>query len=182
MRSAIIFFMLAALCGCEGSSTPRTDSEKDVAEAGMGRPNSVDMIGHYLCTVAEKASIESLHLEGSAPPNAVSQSNVGTKFRIHIFEHDDDQGNGQKLIELPYDGPGRDPTLWQTQNSVLHSPYAGVDGSFQSTDAETKGVFILAPTVHSGADGELSFHHSGFEWLGGEDNFLSIRWGRCKEI
>ena len=44
-----------------------------------------------------------------------------------------------------------------------------------------EGFFVLGPTVHSGVDGDLSFYHSGFEWAGGEDRFLSIRWGRCKK-
>lgn len=181
MRMLIALLISVALSGCDKSMKPTADSLTAISEAEKTLPNSFEMVGRYLCTVAEKASIESLHLEDSGPPTAVSQRNVATRFRIEISEREDGQSDKLSLVELTYDGPDRDPTEWQTRNSVLHSPYVGRGSGFRSTDAEAEGFFVLGPTVHSNADGDFAFYHSGFEWAGGEDTYLSIRWGRCKK-
>ena len=181
MRMLIALVTSMALYGCDESLELTTDSLTAISEAERTLPNSFEMVGRYLCTVAEKASIESLHLEDAGPPTAVSQRNVATRFRIEISKQEDGQSDKLSLVELNYDGPDRDPTEWQTRNSVLHSSYVGNGSGFQSTDAEFEGFFVLGPTVHSNADGDLAFYHSGFEWAGGEDTYLSIRWGRCKK-
>lgn len=137
-------------------------------------------IGEYLCTVAEKASIASIHLEGAGPPVASSENGLTTKFKIGIREHLGGGKSRLQLIELPYDGPDRDRYEWHTKNSVIHTPYIGDGANFESTDAGEEGFFVLGPTIHSSADGDLAFYHSGFEWAGGEDTALSVRWGRCK--
>ena len=178
----IALLISMAVSGCDNNMKATGGSLPAISEAEKTLPKSFEMVGRYLCTVAEKASIESSHLDEAGSPAAVSQRNVATRFKIEISERDDGQSDKLSLVELPYDGPDRDPTEWQTRNSVLHSSYVERGSGFQSTDVEAEGFFVLGPTVHSNADGDFAFYHSGFEWAGGEDTYLSIRWGRCKKI
>ena len=154
----------------------------DLLETEQASLLNTKTVGEYLCTVAEKASIESNHTEGAGPPAAVAYDTPATRFRIGISKV---QSGGQQrlqLDELPFDGAGRDTTDWHTPNSVLHAPYLGDGQSFHATEEDAEAFFVLGgPTVHSNADGNLSFYHSGFEWAGGEDTYLSVRWGRCKK-
>lgn len=179
MRAKAILDVCAFLLGCEPSSEIQT-AVRVHADEGEDVPNAnTQVIGQYLCTVAEKASIESSHMEGAGPPKAVLDNQLPTRFRVSISA-DVGKGSALQLVELPYDGPDRDPYEWHTQNSVIHSVYVGDGTSFNASDAEAKGFFELRPTIHSNSDGTLAFYHSGFAWAGGEDAVLSVRWGRCK--
>ena len=150
-------------------------------DEGDGAPSvNTQAIGEYLCTVAEKSSIASSHMEGAGPPEAVIDNQLPTKFRVGITKEDVDDGSTLRLLELPYDGLNRDSYEWHTPNSIIHTAHVGDGTRFSSSDAEAEGFFVLAPTMHSNADGDLAFYHSGFEWAGGEDTLLSVRWGRCK--
>lgn len=179
MRASLDFCLLVLMSGC-GEVPSQNEGVSTLAEADNSLPDQVQMVGKYLCTVSEKASIARLHLEDAPPPAAMSESRISTKFRIGINEQKIGGGTRLQLVELPYDGPDRDPYEWHTQNSVIHNPYVGNGTSFQSSDAAAEGFFVLSPTIHSNADGDLEFYHSGFEWAGGEDTVLSVRWGRCK--
>jgi hypothetical protein len=181
MRSVLAFGICATIAGCDAPSEPRLASEKGAFDGAGARIADVRMVGEYLCTVAEKASIESLHLEGAGPPTAVVDDRLPTRFRLGISEGKGANAQELRLVELPYEGADRDPTEWHTANTVLHSAYVGDGRSFISTERDAEDFFVLGPTVHSSVDGDLAFYHSGFEWAGGEDAFLSIRWGRCKK-
>ena len=180
MRTITLFCFLITLSGCEISSATNTGNEAEASEAQTASPINPETVGEYLCTVAEKASIESIHLEGSGPPSAVAERNLTTRFRIDISKVQIGGQQRLRLDELPFDGANRDSIEWHTANSVLHSSYLGDGESFHTAQKDTEGFFVLGPTVHSSADGDLSFYHSGFEWAGGEDTRLSVRWGRCK--
>lgn len=130
----------------------------------------------YICTVAEKASIASIHLEGAGPPKAMVDDRLPTRFKIRITG----EGEQFRLEEIPYGGTDRDPMEWHTGNSILHSSYMGDGNNFSATGGDKEAFFVIGPTIHTSKDGVISFYHSGFEWAGGEDTNLSIRWGRCK--
>jgi hypothetical protein len=167
------------MSGC-GEFPAQSKIDSAPAETDILHPDQLHMVGEYLCTVSEKASIARQHLEDAAPPAAVSQNGISTKFRIGISEQENEGETGLQLVELPYGGPDRDPYEWHTQDSVIHNPYVGDGRRFLSSDKEAEGFFVLGPTMQSNADGDLEFYQSGFEWAGGEDTLLSVRWGRCK--
>lgn len=179
MRIIAIFFICMVTLGC--SSPPATATAEKSRALASGEAATVDagMIGEYLCTVAEKASIERLHLEGSGPPAASIDTRASTRFKVRISQIDE---RTMRLTELPYDGADRDRIEWHTQNSVIHQTYSGDGKSFSSTEKDAEAFFVIGSTVHSNPDGNLEFYHSGFEWAGGEDTSLSIRWGRCKNL
>jgi len=135
-------------------------------------------VGDYLCTVSEKASISSTHLENAGPPTAVIDKHLPTRFRMRISPVKHPKGKFQ-LTEINYKGTDFDQMSWHTIKSIFHGPYFG-DGSRFVANDETDGVFSISQTRHANKDGDLSFYHSGFEWAGGDDTRLSIRWGRCK--
>lgn len=184
MRIATAFVFCAALGGCDSPtavSVALADSSlKSAATVSVDN----EFIGEYLCTVAERAAIERLHLEDAGPPEATSEPRFGTppptRFKIGISAGQD---RTLRLIELPYDGSDRDQTDWGTQNSVIHGTYSGTNGSFRSALDDPEAYFVLgATTVRPHADGNREFYHSGFAWAGGEDKVLSVRWGHCKSI
>ena len=178
MRIVVTFAYCALLAGCDAAPAGPAAMVKLSAATETVEAAGPDLVGDYLCTVAEKASIEGNHTEYSPPPKAVIEDRLPTRFRIRIAN---EERQGLRVIELPYQGADRDGTEWHTENSVIHSPYSWNGTSFSSTEKGSEAFFVLGPTVHSSDDGNLAFHHSGFEWAGGEDNFLSIRWGRCRK-
>ena len=135
--------------------------------------------GTYLCTVVEKAGLASQHREGAGPPKAINYDSPMTRFKIRISPI-----NGQKMrfrmVEIQYDGADRDDAEWQTENSVLHSEYRGDGNSFVAS--KDKAFLSLGKTLHKNSDGDFEFYHAGFEYPGGEDTKLSMRWGRCKKV
>lgn len=134
--------------------------------------------GEYLCTVAQKTAIAQTHLEGGPPPTAMIDNTSPTRFPIAVSVTEE---GDYRLVELPYDGPDRDQSEWHTEMSVLHGEYRGDGERFRSTGEWEQGFFVIHRTLHSNADGDLGFHHAGFEWAGGEDHSLSSRWGRCRK-
>jgi hypothetical protein len=84
------------------------------------------------------------------------------------------EGQGFTAIETPYSGADRDPCEWHTANSVLHSAYVSEDG--QDFVATEDRAFLRITVLR---DGALRFYHSGFDYPGGEDTNLSVRWGTC---
>ena len=133
--------------------------------------------GDYLCTVAEKASITSIHLEDADPPFAGVDDQLPTRFRMRITQEDEGDYS-YRMIEIPYDGDDRDPRTWHTENSILHSAYLGNGIEFSAIEGQS--FLSIHPTVHDNSDGDISFYHAGFEYPGGEDTELSVRWGRCR--
>ena len=86
-----------------------------------------------------------------------------------------------RLLEIQYDGPDRDDSVWHTENSVLHGEYRGDGNLFVAFKDQAFFSFGKA-TAHKNSDGDFEFYHSGFEYPGGEDTKLSVRWGRCKKV
>jgi len=124
----------------------------------------------YVCTVEQKAGIGAVHLEGAGAPEAFIATETPTRFAMQIT------GEGQHFvaIETPYSGADRDRYEWHTSNTVLHSAYESDDG--QDFVAVEDRAFLRITTM---TDGSLRFYHSGFEYPGGEDTNLSVRWGVC---
>lgn len=138
-----------------------------------------DLVGDWLCTVAEKAGIASTHLEDAPAPKAYVNHEQPTRFKIRVALSA--KNNRQlRIDELPYSGPDRDPREYDTEFSVLHDSYYGEDGYFASK--ERWGHFNLRKTARNDGDGDYGFYHSGFEYPGREDTELAVRWGRCKRL
>ena len=183
MRIIAAFALCAVLLGCDIGSSSAVAVKTGPSEPAAASNSGEEMIGEYLCTVVERASIERLHTEDAGPPEASVEPMFGsqppTRFKIGIS-----RGAGQvlQLIELPYSGADRDLTEWHTPNSVIHNSYKGIGGSFSPTENGPGGVFVLgeAAAPHVSRDRQLC--PSGFGWAGGEDTVLAIRWGRCKKI
>lgn len=125
--------------------------------------------GTYSCTVEKRTGVSMTHLEGSSPPDVFVDTLGKVKFRLKV-----ERGPGYVVTELPYDGPDASRMTWQTENAILHSPYLG-DG-WQFTAQEDQAFLRMHESVESNA---VWFWHSGFEYAGGEDAHLSLRWGRC---
>lgn len=85
-----------------------------------------------------------------------------------------------RLTEIAYDGSDRDQAEWEDENSVLHGAYLGDGGVFNADDGPA--FLTLAHTRFPNSDGDLEFYHAGFEYAGGEDEHLSVRWGRCRRV
>lgn len=134
--------------------------------------------GVYLCTVVEKAGIAGRHSELAGPPFAQLNKGAPTRFKIQISRMPK-SAKRYRLTEIPYVGSDRDQAEWEDENSVLHGLYLG-DGS--AFNAENGPAFLtLAQTHFPNSDGDLEFYHAGFEYAGGEDQHLSVRWGRCRK-
>ena len=170
-----------ASCIYSGNQASENECEECETAVAEIKITSENIVGDYLCTVAEKASIESLHLEGAGPPKAFIDDTLPTRFKIRISLNKSTE-HEFRLIELPYYHADRDPTEWHTSNSILHSTYIGNEGSFLSTEKNAEAFFVFEKTVHISDDGAYQFYHAGFEWRGSEDTNLSARWGRCKQI
>ena len=135
--------------------------------------------GTYLCTVAEKAGIGSIHLVGSGPPAAFVREGPPTRFKMRI-EPNRNRAKPYRLIEIPYEGSDRDQTTWEDENSVLHSAYLGNSTEFYAVDGPA--FLTLFGTPPGNSDGDVGFYHAGFEHPRGEDTKLSVRWGRCRKV
>lgn len=127
-------------------------------------------VGAYLCSVHQMTAIGSTHLEGAGPPVVFSDSEL-YHFRILVTADPDGR---LRVVETPYDGPSRSMYQWEDANSTLHSPYVGDGREFRAEDAP--GFLTFGP--HRWGD-DLQFYHSGFQYGGGEDESLAVRWGRC---
>jgi hypothetical protein len=128
--------------------------------------------GSYLCTVDQRAGIGRTHLESHPGPEAFVDATPRYRFRISVSE----RGGRQRVDEAPYDGPERSNSEWHTPNSTLHAPYFGVDGDLHAT--EDQGFLRLG--VQNPATGRLWFYHAAFEYPGGEDTVISVRYGTCE--
>lgn len=150
-----------------------------VASASAGQAQHAN-VGTFLCQTEQRAAISSDHREGSSAPTARLDDDAPTTFKMQIIR----KGKGSKnyqLVELPYDGPGRDRADWGDDYSVLHSTYVGDGRLFRANDSPAFFVFGREPLYRSG-EPDLEFYHSGFESPGGEDTQLAVRWGRCKKV
>jgi hypothetical protein len=125
--------------------------------------------GTYICTVEQRASISATHLEGAGPPEA-SISDVRYRFRMQVTEN----SGSFRVAEVLYDGPDQSRFQWEDDNSTLHSVYVGDGRAFHSEDGPG---FLNFNRDRWGP--ALQFYHSGYEYAGGEDQHLSVRWGRC---
>lgn len=130
--------------------------------------------GTYLCTVAQKAGIGRIHTESSGEPEAFI-AEAGNRFRIQVAA----ERGGHTVREIPYDGPDRDQAEWHTANSVLHSDYYGEDGEDSTISALQDQGFLRFGFIDR-RTGSLWFYHAGFEYPGGEDTNLSVRYGTCE--
>lgn len=126
--------------------------------------------GSYICTVEQLASISSTHLEGAGPPEAHASAQH-YRFRIRVSAI----SGALRVVEAPYDGPDASQFQWEDDNSTLHSAYEGDGRSFRAVD----GPGFL--NFNRDRWGEaLQFYHAGYEYAGGEDEHLSVRWGRYR--
>jgi hypothetical protein len=126
-------------------------------------------VGTYLCTVEKRTGVSMTHLEGSPPPEVFVDALGKVKFRLKV-----ERGPGYVVTELPYDGPDASRMTWHTENAILHSPYLGDGWQFAAQDDQ---AFLR---MHKSLEpNAVWFWHSGFEYAGGEDTHLTVRWGRC---
>jgi hypothetical protein len=141
-----------------------------LALTGITSPALSADVRDYVCTVEQKAGIGAVHLEGAGAPEAFIATETPTRFAMRIT------GEGQHFtaIETPYSGADRDRYEWHTSNTVLHSAYESDDG--QDFVAVEDRAFLRVTAM---TDGSLRFYHAGFEYPGGEDTNLSVRWGLC---
>ncbi len=126
-------------------------------------------VGSYLCSVEQLAGVGSVHLEGAGPPDAFTSVEV-YRFRIVVTQ----QRDQFRIEEAPYDGPDRSMAQWEDDNSTLHGAYVGDGRAFK--EVEGSG-FLNFGRDRWGRD--LQFYHAGFQYAGGEDESLAVRWGRC---
>jgi hypothetical protein len=129
--------------------------------------------GDYICTVEQKAGIGALHLEGSGPPRAFVANKPRTRFAIRISPPTAKERR-YRMVERPYSGRDRDRHVWHTPNAVLHSAYLSADGE-AFVAVEDQAFLQLSPV----SSGSFHFYHAGFEYPGGVDANLSVRWGTC---
>ena len=127
--------------------------------------------GTYLCTSEQRAGVGATHLENAPPPSAFAE-HARFQFRIAVTRN----GADYRLVEAPYDGPGHSDYQWEDDNSTLHAAYLGDGSHFEAADGHG---FIDFALVRAGWGGELQFFHAGYEYAGGEDETLSVHWGRC---
>lgn len=139
-----------------------------VALVALGQAGAVS-VGSYVCSVEQKASIASTHLEGAGPPLA-STDTQAYRFRIVVAA---DAGR-LRIVEAPYTGADASPYQWEDENSTLHAAYLGDGRAF----AEEEGPGFLNFGRNRWGPG-LQFYHAGYEYGGGEDQSLSVRWGSC---
>jgi hypothetical protein len=79
-----------------------------------------------------------------------------------------------RIVEAPYDGPQRSMAQWEDDNSTLHAAYVGDGRAFKAEE----GTGFLNFGRDRWGEG-LQFFHSGFQYAGGEDESVAVRWGRC---
>ena len=135
--------------------------------------------GVYLCTVAEKAGIGSIHSDDAGGHSAFVDDRQPTRFKMRITP----KPKGAKryrLIEIAYDGSDRDTMETEDANSVLHSVYLGDGNVFNATDGPA--FLTFGETGFPNSDGNFVFYHAGFEHPGGVDTNLAVRWGRCRRV
>lgn len=129
--------------------------------------------GEYACSVHEKAGITSIHLEGADPPTAYLEHDIQSTFGMSIEK----TAGGEfsyKVTETPDRGENPDRMDYHTQFSLLHSDYYGDGWDF--TAAEDQAFLRL----YRHSNGRFFFYHAGFEYPGGEDVRLSVRYGECR--
>jgi hypothetical protein len=126
--------------------------------------------GGYLCTAQQTASIGSTHLDGARAPHS-SDSSDAYRFRILVSA----EGDRLRVVEAPYDGPDRSRYEWEDANSTLHTAYVGDGREFTAVGAP--GFLTVGP--NRWGEG-IQFYHAGFQYAGGEDESLGIRWGTCE--
>ncbi len=134
-----------------------------------------DISGAYNCTIHQQTGISSIHLEGAAPPKAYEQPDVNTTFGMRIDTSPDGK-NPFVVSETEDRGENPDRTQYHTNYSLLHSAYYG-DG-YDFTAAEDQAFLRL----HHQKNGSIFFYHAGFEYPGGEDVRLSVRFGECETV
>lgn len=127
-------------------------------------------VGTYLCTVEQTASIGSTHVEDARPPSA-STNNELYRFRLSVSDAPDGR---LRVVEVPYDATDSSRYLWEDDNSTLHSAYRGDGRAFNAEGAP--GFLNFGRDRWGDA---LQFYHSGFQYAGGEDESVAVRWGRC---
>ncbi|MEO1240835.1 MAG: hypothetical protein AAFX54_02915 [Pseudomonadota bacterium] len=132
-----------------------------------------DISGDYACTVHEKAGVASIHLEGADPPRAYGRQDVQTTFGMRIA-HSANGDHPFTVMETEDRGEAPDRTQYHTDFSVLHSAYYGDGFDFTATEDQ---AFLR---LHHKRDGGVSFYHAGFEYPGGVDVNLSVRFGECE--
>ena len=143
----------------------------------LTRPRKVVAAGVYLCTVAQKAGLARIHLEGAGGPSGFIEDKVPTRFKMRITPVPK-RPKRFRLVEIAYDGADRDPYEWEDENSVLHSTYLGDGSRFHAVDSEAFFVMARSPDEV----GDFEFYHAGFEHPGGEETNLSVRWGKCRKV
>jgi hypothetical protein len=126
--------------------------------------------GRYLCSVEQLAGIGSTHLEGAGPPDAFTSAEL-YRFRILVTPEADGR---LRVVEAPNNGPQQSTRQWEDDNSTLHTAYFGDGRAFRAEE----GTGFLNFGHHRWGEG-LQFFHSGFQYAGGEDESVAVRWGRC---
>ena len=129
--------------------------------------------GSYTCSVEQRAGIGATHLGGDSGPQAFVDAEPAYRFRITLS----DGSEGQRVVEAPYDGPGRSRMEWHTPNSTLHAPYVRDGNVFRATGGE---VGFLQLSSQGEPSGRIRFYLSAFEYPGGEDKVLAVRYGHCE--
>lgn len=132
----------------------------------------ITIVGEYACAVHEKAGIASIHLEDSGPPAAYLEHEIQSTFGMKI-EATLDERLPYKATETTDRGNNPDGMEYHTQFSVLHSAYLGNGSNFGAAEDQ---AFLR---IYNRKDGGLYFYHAGFEYPGGEDVRLSVRYGEC---
>lgn len=132
----------------------------------------VGIVGEYACTVHEKAGVASIHLEDADPPKAYLEHEIQSTFGLKI-EKIPDEELSYEVTETEDSGDNPDRTVYHTQHSLLHSAYHGDGSDFTAIEDH---AFLR---LYRRRNGGLYFYHAGFEYPGGEDVRLSVRYGEC---
>lgn len=128
-------------------------------------------LGEYLCRVDKSVGVRGQHMEGEQSLRTFEKE-TATRFKIQIVMN---HAKKYVLEEVAYEGQDRDRTQWHTEDSVLHGTYVG-DGFDYRSDSDL--AFLRFGSVAS--EGRVTFLHSGFEYPGGEDVSLTVRFGTCR--
>jgi hypothetical protein len=131
------------------------------------------LAGAYVCDVEQRVGIGSTHLEGDA--GAMGFVDEAPRYRFRMSLSDD--GEAQRAVEAPYDGSDRSQLEWHTPNSTLHAPYVGADGVLRATGEEIGFLHLYADASSAS---RIRFYHSAFEYPGGEDTVVALRYGHCE--
>lgn len=132
-----------------------------------------DITGEYACTVHEKAGIASIHLEGADPPKAYLDKEARNTFGILISQLSEGD-HEYAVVETNDRGENPDRMEYHTQFTTLHSVYMGDGMDFTAVEDQ---AFLR---LHHASDRSILFYHAGFEYPGGDDVRLSVRYGECK--